>query len=97
MYGRNWPNADDHDIDFQGIKDESHRSFSFGLLRDTGGYSIVDGSYYKVIGLSIDALEAEIIQDKNVKDIDDVLGVVNHTEETENIVWVILPCRYKIE
>ena len=45
---------------------------------------MVDGSYYKVIGLSIDALEAQIIQDKNVKDIDDVLGVVNHTEETEN-------------
>ena len=66
-------------------------------MRDTGGYSIVDGSYYKVIGLSIDALEAQIIQDKNVKDIDDVLGVVNHTEETENIVWVILPCKYKIE
>ena len=58
---------------------------------------MVDGSYYKVIGLSINALEAQIIQDKNVKDIDDVLGVVNHTEKTENIVWVMLPCRYKIE
>ena len=58
---------------------------------------MVDGSYYKVIGLSIDALEEQIIQDKNGKDIDDVLGVVNHTEETENIVWVIFRCRYKIE
>ena len=66
-------------------------------MRDTGGYSIVDGSYYKVIGLSIDALEAQIIQDKNVKDIDDVLGVVNCTKEIENVVWLVLPCRYKIE
>ena len=58
---------------------------------------MVDGSYYKVIGLSIDALEAQIIQDSNVKDINDVPDVVNHTEETENVVWLVLPCRYKIE
>lgn len=58
---------------------------------------MVDGSYYKVIGLSIDALEAQIIQDRNIKDINDVPSVVNCTKEIENVVWVILPCKYKIE
>ena len=57
----------------------------------------MDGSYYKVIGLSIDALEAQIIQDKNVKDIDDVPNVVNHNNETGNVIWLVLPCRYKIK
>ena len=58
---------------------------------------MMDGTYFKVVGLSIDALEAEIIQDKNVKDINDVPDVVNRTKETDNIIWLVLPCKYKIE
>ena len=58
---------------------------------------MVDGSYYKVVGLSIDALEVQIIQDKNVKDINDVPNVVNHNNEKRNVIWLVLPCRYKIK
>ena len=58
---------------------------------------MVDGSYYKVVGLSIDALETQIIQDRNVKDVGDVPAIVNQLENRENTVWIILPCKYKIE
>ena len=58
---------------------------------------MVDGRYYKVVGLSIDALEVQMIQDKNVKDINDVPNVVNHNNETGNVIWLVLPCRYKIK
>ena len=55
------------------------------------------GNYYKVVGLSIDALETQIVQDKNIKDINDAQKVINETKNCDDIVWLVLPCQYKIE
>ena len=55
------------------------------------------GNYYKVVGLSIDALDAQIVQDKNIKDINDAQKVINETKNCDDIVWLVLPCRYQIE
>ena len=55
------------------------------------------GNYYKVVGLSIDALEAQIIQDKNIMDVNDVPKIINEAENCNDIVWLVLPCRYQME
>ena len=55
------------------------------------------GNYYKVVGLSIDALDAQIVQDKNIKDINDAPKIINETNNCNDIVWLVLPCRYQIE
>lgn len=55
------------------------------------------GNYYKVVGLSIDALDAQIVQDKNIKDINDAPKIINETKNCNDIVWLVVPCRYQIE
>ena len=55
------------------------------------------GNYYKVVGLSIDALEAQIVQDKNIKDINDAPKIINAAKNCDDIVWLVLPCRYQID
>lgn len=57
----------------------------------------MEQTYFKVIGIGIDALSAEIIADGNVKDIDGAsLYIKEHVEENKNATWVILPCSCKI-
>lgn len=58
---------------------------------------MMSNRYYKVVGLEIDSLEARIIEDKNIGDIDDVVGIINGTSNCEKAVWLILPCQCKIE
>ena len=55
------------------------------------------GNYYKVVGLSINALETQIVQDKNIKDINDAPKIINEVKNCDDIVWLVLPCRYQIE
>ena len=54
-------------------------------------------NYYKVVGLSLDALETQIVQDKNIKDINDAPKIINAAKNCDDIVWLVLPCRYQID
>ena len=54
-------------------------------------------TYYKVVGLMVDALSAEIIVDGNVRDIDEVSKYIKENiKNNENAVWLVLPCSCKI-
>lgn len=57
----------------------------------------METKYYKVVGLTVDALSTEIVADGNVKDINEVTVYINkHIENNENATWLVLPCSCKI-
>ena len=57
----------------------------------------METKYFKVVGLTVDALSAEVVADGNVKDIDEVTTYINeHIENNENATWLVLPCSCKI-
>ena len=57
----------------------------------------METKYYKVVGLTVDALSAEIVADGNVKDIESATTYINeHMKNNENATWLVLPCRYKM-
>lgn len=54
-------------------------------------------NYFKVIGITIDAISAEIIVDGNVKDVDDISSYIKENNvNNKNITWVVMPCICKI-
>ena len=57
----------------------------------------METKYYKVVGLAVDALSAEIVADGNVKDINEANVYINdHIKNNENATWLVLPCSCKI-
>ena len=61
---------------------------------------MIKGSYLKLVALDIDALGTRIIDDKNVKDINDVCEYFSHNykgSDKTNAIWLILPCSYTIK
>ena len=57
----------------------------------------METKYYKVVGLAVDALSAEIVADRNVKDINEANVYINeHIKNNENATWLVLPCSCKI-
>lgn len=48
-------------------------------------------SFFKLVALNIDALEARIVDDKNVKNIKQACEYLSHIQ-TQNDIWLILPC-----
>ena len=60
---------------------------------------VIDGSYLKLVALDINALETRIVEDKNMKDINDVCEYFSHNyngSDKTNAVWLILPCNYTV-
>ena len=54
-------------------------------------------TYFKVIGIEIDALSAEIVADGNAKDIDGVSSYMKeHIENNKNAAWIMVPCSCKV-
>lgn len=57
----------------------------------------METKYYKVVGLTVDALSAEIVADGNVKDIESATTYINeHMKNNENATWLVLPCSCKM-
>ena len=57
----------------------------------------METKYYKVVGLAVDALSAEIVADGNVKDINEANVYINeHIENNENATWLVFPCSCKM-
>ena len=57
----------------------------------------METKYYKVVGLTVDALSAEIVTDGNVKDINEAnVYISQHIENNENVTWLVLPCSCKM-
>ena len=57
----------------------------------------METKYYKVVGLIVDALTAEIVADGNVKDINEANVYINqHIENNENATWLVFPCSCKM-
>ena len=57
----------------------------------------METKYYKVVGLAVDDLSAEIVADGNVKDINEANVYINeHIKNNENATWLVLPCSCKI-
>ena len=57
----------------------------------------METKYYKVVGLNVDALSAEIVADGNVKDINEATVYINqHIENNENATWLVFPCSCKM-
>lgn len=57
----------------------------------------MNNNYFKVIGINVDALSAEIVADKNVKDIDDVsIYIKEQLDKTHGTTWIIFPCSCKL-
>lgn len=53
----------------------------------------MENTYYKVVGITIDALSADIIADGNVKEIDDVGDYIkSHMDEHQMATWIVTPC-----
>lgn len=49
--------------------------------------------YYKVIGITVDALEAAIVADSNVKDIDEASRYIQeHVKQNKEATWLLVPC-----
>ena len=56
----------------------------------------MENAYYKVVGIGIDALEAEIVADRNVKNIDEAgMYIKQNIDTNKNAAWLILPCSCK--
>lgn len=61
---------------------------------------MIKGSYLKLVALDISALETRVIEDKNVKDINDVCEYFSHNykgSDKTNAIWLILPCNYTVK
>ena len=57
----------------------------------------METKYFKVVGLIVDALSAEIVADGNVKDINEATVYINqHIENYENATCLVLPCSCKM-
>ena len=57
----------------------------------------METKYFKVVGLTVDALSAEIVADGNVKDIIEATVYINqHIENNENATWLVFPCSCKM-
>lgn len=57
------------------------------------------GSYLKLVALDINGLEASIVDDKNVKDINEACEYFQDNcrkIEDNNAVWIILPCQFSV-
>lgn len=54
------------------------------------------GNYLKLVALDINGMEAIIVQDKNVKDIDEACNYFKSHKINSTAVWLILPCSYII-
>lgn len=53
----------------------------------------MENTYYKVVGITIDALSVDIIADGNVKEIDDVSDYIKlHMDEHRMATWIVTPC-----
>lgn len=59
---------------------------------------IYDGNYIKIVGMDINAIEATVVVDKNVKDVQEMYEYFldNLNNDQRNIVWIMLPCSYSI-
>ena len=56
----------------------------------------MENAYYKVVGIGIDALEAEIVADRNVKNIDEAgMYIKQNIDTNKNATSLILPCSCK--
>lgn len=60
---------------------------------------MTEGIYLKLVGLDINGISADIVDDKNVKDMNDACDYLlkHHQKIDNNIVWLILPCHYVIK
>lgn len=57
----------------------------------------MERTYYKVVGITINSLSAEIIADRNVKDIDEAgTYIKQNIDINKNATWLIVPCSCKI-
>lgn len=57
----------------------------------------MESKYFKVVGLAVDALSAEIVADGNVKNINEATTYINeHIKNNENATWLVLPCSCKV-
>lgn len=60
---------------------------------------MIEGSYLKLVALDISAFETRIVEDKNMKDINDVCEYFSHDyndSDNTNAIWLILPCNYTV-
>lgn len=60
---------------------------------------MINGSYLKLIALDINALETRIVEEKNMKNINDVCEYFSHNYngyDNSNAIWLILPCNYTV-
>ena len=58
------------------------------------------GSYLKLVALDINGLEANIVDDKNVKDIGEACEYFTNNikkNENSNTIWIILPCQFSMK
>lgn len=56
----------------------------------------MERTYYKVVGITIDSLSAEIVADRNVKNIDEAgIYIKQNIDTNKNATWLILPCSCK--
>lgn len=54
--------------------------------------------YYKVIGIVIDALSANIVADGNIKNVDEAgTYIKQHLESNKNATWLVIPCSCKMK
>ena len=56
-------------------------------------------NYLKLVALDINALETRIVEEKNMKDINDVCEYFSHNykdSDKNNAIWLILPCNYTV-
>ena len=57
------------------------------------------GSYLKLVALDINGFEASIVDDKNVKDINEACEYFTNNIkkiEDDNAIWIILPCQFSV-
>ena len=60
---------------------------------------MIYGSYLKLVALDIDAQETRIVEEKNMKNINDVCEYFSHNyngSDKTNAIWLILPCNYTV-
>lgn len=55
------------------------------------------GSYLKLVELNVNGMDANISQDKNVKDINEACDYfLNNFGNDSNAIWLIFPCNYVV-
>lgn len=55
------------------------------------------GSYLKLVALDVNGMDANIVQDKNVKNINEACNYFLENYKTHStVVWLIFPCNYII-